>query len=191
MKEKKGSFLTGILGALLGAIIGTIPAALLYLFADLFLGWAFVLIGICTALGYKLLKGRKNFGFAFVISLLFAIIAPLAFLLFYLFTIFAGEGIPTDEIMNVINSNGDLKAELIKEIIITFAFSIFGVVAVIKPLKAYCVGEAKVNTDAANSIPAQVTENVPAEAAANETPAEAETEAAETTETAEVETKSE
>lgn len=158
-KKKNGNFFTGLIGALLGAVVGTLPAALLYGFANIFWGWAFLLIGIAAAFGYRIFKGKKKFGLAFFISLVFSILVPLGYFCYYVMSILADQGIPADQAIEIINDplNAEFKSGVLSDGFKTILFSIIGVVAAYKPLKVYCADDgADVNTDSVNSIPAQV-----------------------------------
>ena len=173
MKKNNGNFLSGILGALLGAIVGAIPAALLYLFADMFLGYAFLLIGIASAFGYRLFKGKKIFGIAFTVCLIFSIIVPLAYLAFYIISLFAEQDIPAYLAMAVLSDplNAEIKSAILSDAGLTLVFSVIGVIAAWKPLKVYCADDGvDVDTSAANNVPTQVETAPAAEETVEETP---------------------
>ena len=70
--EFSGSYLTGIIGALLGAIVGTLPNLLLIVFLQRVFALAMCLIPICAYYGYKLFGGKRN-KFAIVISIVMAV----------------------------------------------------------------------------------------------------------------------
>ena len=73
----KGNFLTGIIGALIGAVIGAIPWFICSRFLGMYLGILGAVISIASFFGYTKLNGRKNFGFALVVVIIFSIIAVL------------------------------------------------------------------------------------------------------------------
>lgn len=58
--EKKGSIITGIVGAFAGALIGAAVWAAVGIFLDLITGIVGFLIGFLAAKGYDLLKGRQG-----------------------------------------------------------------------------------------------------------------------------------
>lgn len=69
---QSGSYLTGILGAIIGMLVGTLPSLLTILFADSIYALLFALIPIGAYFGYKLFRGRMN-KFALLVSILAAV----------------------------------------------------------------------------------------------------------------------
>ncbi len=68
---RNGSYLLGIIGALLGAVVGILPSALTIILMERIYVILFALIPICAYLGYKLFKGKMNY-FALVVTILFS-----------------------------------------------------------------------------------------------------------------------
>lgn len=71
--EMNGSYLTGIIGAVLGAVVGIAVNLLTIVFLHRIFAWLFALIPIGAMFGYKLLKGKANkvsIAVAVVLSLL-------------------------------------------------------------------------------------------------------------------------
>jgi acetyl-CoA carboxylase carboxyl transferase subunit beta len=57
-KEKTGSYLTGIIGAIIGGIIATIPWILVYVYGNMMLSILAAIIAGGEFLGYKICKGK-------------------------------------------------------------------------------------------------------------------------------------
>lgn len=70
--EKKGSVITGFIGALIGALLGAAVWAAVAIFAEIITALIALLIGFLAGKGYDLLKGRQ--GVAKVVCVIIAII---------------------------------------------------------------------------------------------------------------------
>ncbi|MBR7041089.1 MAG: hypothetical protein IKI24_04530 [Clostridia bacterium] len=70
--EFSGSYITGIIGAVLGMIVGTLPNLLLIILLQRVFALAMCLIPICAYYGYKLFGGKRD-KFAIVISIIMAV----------------------------------------------------------------------------------------------------------------------
>ena len=73
--EDKGSFLLGVVGALLGALVGAVPWFLVSTFTSFYVGWLGFLVGWAAAFGYRKLKGRRSFGLAIVVVVISSLLA--------------------------------------------------------------------------------------------------------------------
>jgi len=73
VSKLKGSYLLGILGALIGMMIGTIPSLLTIIFAETEYAVLFALIPICAYFGYKLFGGRMNRA-ALIVTVIMAVL---------------------------------------------------------------------------------------------------------------------
>ena len=58
IKEKQGSYITGIIGAIIGGAIATIPWVLAYVYGGMMLSILAALIAAGEFYGYKLAKGK-------------------------------------------------------------------------------------------------------------------------------------
>jgi len=76
VKEKKYSYLLGLLGALIGAFIGAIPWAIVYYFGW-FVGWLGYLIGFCAVGGYKIACKKTGWPtfFIAIFAVIFGVVA--------------------------------------------------------------------------------------------------------------------
>ena len=81
-KGKKGSFLLGIIGALLGGIIGAIPWILMYIYGNMMLSILAVVIAAGTFYGYKLFNGKISKVLPIVIMVVSVLVVALATFVF-------------------------------------------------------------------------------------------------------------
>lgn len=71
--KEKGSYILGIIGAILGMLVGTIPSLLTIVFLGMEYAVLFALIPICAYYGYKFLGGKMN-RVAIVVTIIMAVI---------------------------------------------------------------------------------------------------------------------
>lgn len=76
--KKSGSYLTGILGAILGGAIATIPWILVYIYGNMMLSILAVLIAAGEFYGYKLLKGKVTKALPAIIMVIAVVIVSIA-----------------------------------------------------------------------------------------------------------------
>ncbi len=79
--KKEGSYLSGIIGAIIGGAIATIPWVLVYVYGNLMLSLLALLIGAGEFYGYKLFKGKLDKKLPIIIIVLALIIVTIATLL--------------------------------------------------------------------------------------------------------------
>ena len=70
---RHGSYLLGTVGAFLGALVGVLPSALTILLAERIYVILFMLIPLCSYMGYRLCRGRMNY-FALVVAVIFSVL---------------------------------------------------------------------------------------------------------------------
>ena len=75
--QTNGSYLLGLIGAILGTLVGLIPNLLTAVYTETIYSILFALIPICAMLGYKLLKGKMDTGSIIVVVVLSLISVPL------------------------------------------------------------------------------------------------------------------
>lgn len=75
-QSKDGSYLLGIIGAILGMLVGCIPNVLTIWFMDTIYAVLCALIPLCAFYGYKLLRGRMNW-VATVVTIVLSLIGVL------------------------------------------------------------------------------------------------------------------
>lgn len=62
LNQIQGSYVTGLVGALLGAFVGSIPSILTIWFLERIWALLYALIPLCAYWGYKLLRGKRTQG---------------------------------------------------------------------------------------------------------------------------------
>ena len=85
--RENGSYLTGLVGALLGMLVGLIPNLLSILFLERIYGLLFALVPMAAMFGYKLMKGKMSKAALWIVigvSLLGVILIPLFELAYYM-----------------------------------------------------------------------------------------------------------
>ena len=75
--QTNGSYLLGLIGAILGTLVGLIPNLLTAVYTETIYSILFALIPICAMLGYKLLKGKMDTGSIIIVVVLSLISVPL------------------------------------------------------------------------------------------------------------------
>ena len=70
---QNGSYLLGILGAILGMLVGTLPTLLTVVFLDYEYAILFALMPVCAYFGYKLFGGKMNTA-AIVVTVIMAVL---------------------------------------------------------------------------------------------------------------------
>lgn len=68
--RENGSYLTGLIGAILGMLVGLIPSILTIMLADTIYGVLFALVPMASAWGYRKCKGKMSRGSVAIIVLL-------------------------------------------------------------------------------------------------------------------------
>ena len=81
IKMKQGSYVSGIIGAIIGGLIATIPWILAYVYGGMMLSILATLIAAGEFYGYKLLKGRVNKVLPVILMILALVIVTVATLI--------------------------------------------------------------------------------------------------------------
>lgn len=127
IKEKQGSYVTGIIGAIIGGAIATIPWILAYVYGGMMLSILAALIAAGEFYGYKILKGRVNKGLPAILMILALIIVTVATLVVIPGLLIQKEGINVS-IANVqrLYKNQEFASAMMKDYIISVIFTILG-----------------------------------------------------------------
>lgn len=127
---ENGSYLTGVLGALIGMIIGTIPSLLTIVYMQMEYAVLFALIPICAYLGYKIFQGKMNKA-ALIVSIVMAVLGVvIMYFEFILFTMVHDYGYPFSEALRflpVIMRDPEVWKEAFTGSLQEFLFSAIGV----------------------------------------------------------------
>ncbi len=127
IKEKQGSYVTGVIGAIIGGSIATIPWILAYVYGGMMLSILAALIAAGEFYGYKILKGRINKGLPAILMVLALIIVTVATLVVIPGLLIQKEGINVS-ITNIqrLYENQEFTTAMMKDFAISVIFTILG-----------------------------------------------------------------
>lgn len=138
-KAKKGSYITGTIGAILGGLVGAIPWILTYSFANMIVAALAVFIVGGAYLGYKIFKGRIGKGFPailtvvslLVVTIVTTVICPMILIAKsgYNVTFYNLESLYTSEVRE------NIRTAIIQDLIISLLFTIIGIAAIVRSIK--------------------------------------------------------
>lgn len=127
IKTLQGSYVTGIIGAVIGGVIATIPWVLAYVYGGMMLSILAALIAAGEFYGYKLLKGRINKSLPIIIMIIALIIVTVATLVIIPALLIAKEGIAVNlENIQRLYSNKEFSSAITQDFVISFVFTILG-----------------------------------------------------------------
>lgn len=126
-KSVKGSYLTGILGAIVGGAIATIPWVLVYIYGEMMFSILAVLIAAGELYGYKIAKGKINKKLPIILMVIALIIVTVTTLVIIPTLLIAKEGIAVN-LTNIsrLYENSEFATAMMKDFIISLIFTILG-----------------------------------------------------------------
>lgn len=126
-KEKTGSYLTGIIGAIIGGIIATIPWILVYVYGSMMLSILAAIIAGGEFLGYKICKGKIDKKLPIIIMVIAVIIVMVTTLAIIPALLIQKQGLPVS-ITNVqkLYGSSEFSTAITKDCIISVVFTILG-----------------------------------------------------------------
>lgn len=127
IKTKQGSYVTGIIGAVIGGLIATIPWILAYVYGGMMLSILATLIAAGEFYGYKICKGRVSKALPIILMVLAIIIVSVATLVIIPGALIQKEGINVS-VQNIqrLYENKEFSAALMKDFAISVIFTILG-----------------------------------------------------------------
>lgn len=127
IKKAQGSYLTGIIGAIIGGAIATIPWVLMYVYGGMMLSILAALIAAGEFYGYKLLKGKMSKGLPAILMVLALVIVTVATLVVIPGLLIQKEGLSVS-IANIekLYSNEEFATAIMKDFVISVIFTILG-----------------------------------------------------------------
>lgn len=127
IKTKQGSYVTGIIGAIVGGLIATIPWVLAYVYGGMMLSILATLIAAGEFYGYKICKGRINKALPIILMILAIIIVSVATLVIIPGALIQKEGINIS-IQNIqrLYENKEFSTALMGDFAISVIFTILG-----------------------------------------------------------------
>lgn len=127
IKTKQGSYVTGIIGAIIGGLIATIPWVLAYVYGGMMLSILATLIAAGEFYGYKICKGRVNKALPIILMILAIIIVSVATLVIIPGALIQKEGISVS-VQNIqrLYENKEFSTALMGDFAISVIFTILG-----------------------------------------------------------------
>lgn len=125
--SSKGSYLTGILGAIVGGAIATIPWVLVYIYGGMMFSILAALIAAGELYGYKIAKGKITKKLPIILMVIALIIVTVTTLVIIPTLLIAKEGIAVN-LTNIsrLYENGEFAIAMMKDFIISVIFTILG-----------------------------------------------------------------
>lgn len=124
---KKGSYITGIIGAVIGGFIATIPWVLAYVYGGMMLSILAALIAAGEFYGYKITKGKMNKKLPIILMVIAIIIVTITTLVIIPALLIQKEGI-TVSFGNIerLYQNSEFATAIMKDFAISVIFTILG-----------------------------------------------------------------
>lgn len=136
MEEKRGNYLSGVLGAFIGGLIAAVPWIVLYVFLNMITSIAAVLIGMGAYAGYKMMNGPKSKGAIGIIIVVSLIVVTLTNFVIIPFVYLAKDGYPISmRYYKWFFSSKELMAAMVKDYAFSILFTFLGVQSVIRTIK--------------------------------------------------------
>lgn len=125
--SSKGSYLTGILGAIVGGAIATIPWVLVYIYGGMMFSILAALIAAGELYGYKIAKGKINKKLPIILMVIALIIVTVTTLVIIPTLLIVKEGIAVN-LTNIsrLYENSEFATAMMKDFIISLIFTILG-----------------------------------------------------------------
>lgn len=126
-KKVKGSFVTGLIGAVIGGLIATIPWILMYVYGNMMLSALSIVIAAGEFYGYKLFNGKITKKLPITIMILAILIVALTTLVIIPAFLIMNEGVNvTIESIKTLYQNEQFSQAIIKDSIVAIVFTLLG-----------------------------------------------------------------
>ena len=126
-KKAKGSYITGIIGAVMGGIIATIPWILVYVYGQMMFSILAALIAFGEYYGYKIARGKVNKKLPVILMVMALVIVSITTLVVIPGLLIHNEGIAvTTENIQRLYQNSEFSTAIVKDFVISFIFTILG-----------------------------------------------------------------
>lgn len=126
-KKAKGSYITGIIGAVIGGIIATIPWILVYVYGQMMFSILAALIAFGEYYGYKIARGKVNKKLPVILMVMALVIVSITTLVVIPGLLIHNEGIAvTTENIQRLYQNSEFSTAIVKDFVISFIFTILG-----------------------------------------------------------------
>lgn len=134
--EKNEHYIGGIIGSLIGGLIATVPWILMYVYGEMMLSILAIFIAMGALKGYQLGKGKITTKLPIIIIVVSLISVTLATLVIIPLALLAiNDARVTMENLNLLYSSSEFTSALMRDYIISVAFTILGISGVISTIK--------------------------------------------------------
>lgn len=134
--NKKTSYITGILGAILGGAIASIPWVLMYVYGNMILSLLAVIIGAGAFYGYKLCKGKMDTKLPIIIMIIsIVIVTIITFAVIPLLLLKHHGYYVSMENLKALYQNSEWNSAIIRDYVISVVFTLLGASAVTSSIK--------------------------------------------------------
>ena len=139
MKENKkasGSYVTGIIGAIIGGTIGAVPWIIAYIYGNMMIALLAILIAGGAYYGYKICKGKITKKVTIIITIISIIIVALVTLLIIPVILIHTEGMNTNmATKQYLYQDEEFTSGIIRDTLIAIVFTAVGVAVVNSSIK--------------------------------------------------------
>ncbi len=139
MKENKkasGSYVTGIIGAIIGGAIGAVPWIIAYIYGNMMIALLAILIAGGAYYGYKICKGKITKKVTIIITIISIIIVALVTLLIIPVILIHTEGMNTNmATIQYLYKDEEFTSAIIRDTLIAIVFTAVGVAVVNSSIK--------------------------------------------------------
>ena len=139
MKENKkasGSYVTGIIGAIIGGTIGAVPWIIAYIYGNMMIALLAILIAGGAYYGYKICKGKITKKVTIIITIISIIIVALVTLLIIPVILIHTEGMNTNmATIQYLYQDEEFTSGIIRDTLIAIVFTAVGVAVVNSSIK--------------------------------------------------------
>lgn len=134
--NKKTSYITGILGAILGGAIASIPWVLMYVYGNMILSLLAIIIGAGAFYGYKLCKGKMDAKLPMIIMIIsIVVVTIITFAVIPLLLLKHNGYYVSMENLKTLYQNSEWFSAIIRDYIISVVFTLLGASVVTSSIK--------------------------------------------------------
>ena len=135
-KEISGSYITGIIGAIIGGAIGAVPWIIAYIYGNMMIALLAILIAGGAYYGYKICKGKITKKVTIIITIISIIIVALVTLLIIPVILIHTEGMNTNmATIQYLYQDEEFTSGIIRDTLIAIVFTAVGVAVVNSSIK--------------------------------------------------------
>ncbi len=153
--EKKKSYVTGIIGAILGGLIASIPWILLYVYANIIASFSALIIALGALKGYEIFNGKMSKGLPWIIAIISILSVSVAtFLVIPNLLLYKEYGIFSLANFKLLYESHDFVVALLTDYMFSLLFTALGISGVIKNIHTQ-INLGDTNIDVNNRYPGE------------------------------------